>query len=171
MTPLVKIARLCPLSDILSGTKTGTASLISWFLFTDKVGDSVKAIDILSVAIPSSPSKPRTWTRIVASVSSDGFIRIFDLGALPAPHSTPIELSGEKGGIPALEAVAEYDTKGSRLTCCTLADGETPAKVGTGKRKRVEVSSDDDASDGEEQGDDAEEVLNSDDEDGADTQN
>lgn len=132
------------------------------------MGYSVKAIDILSVAIPSSPSNPRTWTRIVSSVSSDGFIRIFDLGALPAPRSSSTESDGQKGEIPALESIAEYDTKGSRLTCCTLADGEEPTKAGTGKRKRVEVSSDDDASDVEEQDDEADEKLHSDDEDDAD---
>lgn len=42
-----------------------------------------------------------------------------------------------------IQSIAEYDTKGSRLTCCTLADGEAaPADAVVGKRKHVDGEND-----------------------------
>ena len=83
------------------------------------------------------------YTTIICTISSDGFIRIFDLSALSeTSDSKPVVLT----------SIAEYDTKGSRLTCCTLEDGEVPSTVGAnGKRKRGDESE-------EEEGDDREEV-------------
>jgi protein MAK11 len=62
-------------------------------------------------------------------VSSDGTVNVYDLSLLP--HPTPIEESD----IPEISPVVTYDSRGSRLTCVTLAGGEmdhteqsTPAK-------------------------------------------
>lgn len=66
----------------------------------------------------------------MSTISSDGWIRIFDIGYL----SDQIK-SAEKGQTPQLQAIAEYDTKGTRLTCCALADGEAIAPTVNGKRK------------------------------------
>ncbi|KAH8116375.1 WD40 repeat-like protein [Phellopilus nigrolimitatus] len=105
----------------------------------------VKAIDTLAIAIPSS--SPRSWTTILSTVSSDGWVRIFDLGPLAS-----LDKAASKGEIQALTAIAEYDTKGSRLTCCALADGEiTPAGDVTGKRKLEDedIGSDEGSEEGE----------------------
>ena len=67
-------------------------------------------------------------------MSSDGTVNVYDLSLLPS--STPIEASG----IPEISPVVTYDSKGSRLTCITLAEGDvdhsdhTPVKGA--KRKR-----------------------------------
>ena len=87
----------------------------------------VKAIDILAVATPSGP---RPWTTIMSSISSDGWIRIFDIGQL----SERLKLAEGKE-VPQITSIASYDTKGTRLTCCALADGEAVALKVTGKRK------------------------------------
>ena len=69
----------------------------------------------------------------MSTVSSDGWIRLFDLGTLNSLQST-----ASSKNVPQLEAIASYDTKGSRLTCCTLADGEAPVQSAIGKRKHEE---------------------------------
>ncbi|KAF7345369.1 Glycosyltransferase family 39 protein [Mycena venus] len=88
----------------------------------------VKAVDTLSIALPAASG--RASTTIVCTVSSDGKIHVYDLAALPAQAgSTVLEFS----------PVAEYDSKGTRLTCVTLADGdveEGPGAAVNGKRKR-----------------------------------
>ncbi|KAK7031612.1 glycosyltransferase family 39 protein, partial [Favolaschia claudopus] len=92
----------------------------------------VKAIDTLPIALPPSSSRPSTT--IVCTISSDGKIRLYDLAMLPAttkPGDTVLEIS----------PVTEYDSKGTRLTCVTLADGDGEATGagttvnGNGKRK------------------------------------
>ncbi|THH12062.1 hypothetical protein EW145_g254 [Phellinidium pouzarii] len=95
----------------------------------------VKAMDILSIAITSFHS----WTTILCTVSSDGWIRIFDLGALVSPDN-----KDKNKMLTTLEAIAEYDTKGSRLTCCALADGDANIEDITGKRKHGDIDSDGD---------------------------
>lgn len=52
---------------------------------------------------------------------------MYDLAELP------VEVQSE---LPQLNPIAEYDTKGSRLTCMTLADGEVVSSSVNGKRKR-----------------------------------
>jgi protein MAK11 len=71
----------------------------------------------------------------MSAVSSDGTINVYDLSLLPPPAPT------ETAGAPEISPVVTYDTKGSRLTCVTLSDGEmghlgpsTPEKAE--KRKR-----------------------------------
>jgi len=69
-------------------------------------------MDTLKICLPSNES-----TEYLTTVSSDGKILLFDLGALK-----DISSSGAK----ALEInpLVSYDTKGSRLTCVCMADGE-----------------------------------------------
>jgi protein MAK11 len=72
----------------------------------------VKAIDTIRIALPSIP------TTISSTVSSDGIVNVYDLSLLPP--SSPTETTD----IPDISPVATYDSKGSRLTCVTLADDE-----------------------------------------------
>jgi protein MAK11 len=91
----------------------------------NRVSCRVKAIQTLKIALP--PASGRPTTTIVASVSSDGKIRVFDLDSIPVTSAEVIEI----------KAAAEYDTKGTRLTCVTIADGDVPEhQVSNGKRKR-----------------------------------
>jgi protein MAK11 len=97
----------------------------------------VKAIDTIRVALPSTQ---RDSTTILSSVSSDGTVNVYDLSILPPP--APIAPSD----IPEISPVVTYDSKGSRLTCVTLAEGEVdhaeqPSPEKVAKRKR-ELDSD-----------------------------
>ncbi len=82
---------------------------------------------MLHIALPSISDSPRTSTTIVSTISSDGKVRLFDLASVPE-NATPEKLQ--------LEALTEYDTKGSRLTCLALADGDVQVSPVQGKRKR-----------------------------------
>jgi len=89
----------------------------------------VKAVDIITVSLPSSaPSTQTTSTTLACTISSDGWIRVFDLASLS---------TSKTGTAVQLQSMGEYDTKGSRLTCLTLADGELVEnnQVTNGKRK------------------------------------
>jgi len=95
----------------------------------------VKAVDILTVAIPPY-TKAQASATYASTVSSDGFMRVYDLGGVVRGLSTH---ATEQPVI--IEAVAQYDTKGSRLTCVTMGDGEMldgGQKVAGWKRKRDE---------------------------------
>lgn len=98
----------------------------------------VKAAQVLQIALPSSCD--RSSTTIVSTISSDGMIHIYDLAELPASEDEKHQM----------HPAAVYDTKGSRLTCLALADGEASSNgpSANGKRKRsaddgVEDSEDD----------------------------
>ncbi|KAI0322778.1 WD40-repeat-containing domain protein [Amylostereum chailletii] len=91
----------------------------------------VKALDTLRIALPDSKS-----TTILATISSDGWVHVYDISALPALSSDPKQAE--------IEPVAKYNTKGTRLTCVTLADGDADAGGEiAGKRKRAEDEGDD----------------------------
>lgn len=97
----------------------------------------VKAVNIITVALPSStPLTPTSSTTLACTISSDGWIRTFDLAPVFSSNlDSPIEL----------QSIAEYDTRGSRLTCMTLADGELvedKQQVMNGKRKHVDEDED-----------------------------
>lgn len=51
-------------------------------------------------------------------MSSDGTINVYDLSLLPPPGLS------EETDIVETSPVVTYDSKGSRLTCVTLADGD-----------------------------------------------
>ncbi|THH27404.1 hypothetical protein EUX98_g6782 [Antrodiella citrinella] len=100
-------------------------------VIAEMIGHSsrVKAVDILEIALSPIPSSSRASTALVCTISSDGGIHLYDLAAV-SQDSTPNEPL-------QLQPVAKYDTKGSRLTCVTLAGGDA-GEVGAinGKRKR-----------------------------------
>lgn len=66
---------------------------------------SVKSLSHVSV------SRPSGTLEIVCTVSSDGKINVYDLGQLQPEEGQPI---------------ASYDTKGSRLVCCSISQPDAP---------------------------------------------
>lgn len=122
------------------------SGLVSYF-----VASRVKALQTLNISLSSPPPStlPTTdtsairrhphSTTIVSTVSSDGKINVYDLGHL---H----EFNAGKISIQEIQPVATYDTKGTRLTCVTLGEGEIGNENVTGKRnrERQEVEEDDD---------------------------
>jgi protein MAK11 len=97
---------------------------------------SVKAIDTMRIALPSTST--RQSTTILSSVSSDGTINIYDLSLVPTCTTETVDIT-------EISPVVTYDSKGSRLTCVALADGEVghqeqPTPVKGAKRKRETVS-------------------------------
>ncbi|RDB18437.1 p21-activated protein kinase-interacting protein 1-like [Hypsizygus marmoreus] len=110
-------------------------------------GNRVKAVQTLSVALPVSTG--RTSTTIVCTVSSDGKIHIYDMATLP---------SKDKEDVVDIAPAAVYDSKGTRLTCVALADGDVEGvgEVTDAKRKREEEEHEEENADGE-GGSDAEE--------------
>lgn len=100
----------------------------------------MKSLDILQIKLPSITNSDRTHTTILSTISSDGKIRIFDLASIPK--------LGSKDAKTEITPLTEYDTKGSRLTCCTLAEGEPI--INNGKRKLDDAEEDGDEEDGDE---------------------
>ncbi|KAF8579944.1 WD40 repeat-like protein [Ramaria rubella] len=100
----------------------------------------VKAIDLITIVTP--PYTQSKYATYAATVSSDGYIRIFDLGDILRGlwiHATEQPV--------IVEPVTQYDTKGSRLTCIAMGDGEMVAEGPTSgtKRKRNDKVEHDDA--------------------------
>jgi protein MAK11 len=82
------------------------------------LGYSIKAVRTLEIALPPSSSRPSTT--IACTVSSDGFINLYDIVEIHTP--TPAE---KNSSIPKqIKPLTSYDSKGTRFTCVTLADGE-----------------------------------------------
>ncbi|KAF9224177.1 WD40 repeat-like protein [Gyrodon lividus] len=101
-------------------------------MVAEMIGHSnrVKAVETLDIALKTSAFKNknmRETTTIVCTVSSDGKILVYDLAALPAKLEDKLQLRPS----------AEYDTKGTRLTCLTIAEGRPTggSKPMNGKRK------------------------------------
>jgi protein MAK11 len=128
--------------------------------YVTKLTNRVKSISLLPFYLPSVDSAVPTKTVLLTSVSTDGFVNLYDLGSLSRPSTSGIEGSERELG-PA----ASYDTKGTRLTCVFLADGglQKPEDDGQGqgmnagdKRKSVAMEADDgeddDSEDEEEEG-------------------
>lgn len=76
------------------------------------------------MSLPGTPSS----TTLVSTISSDGKVRVYDLAA--------IATESPSGELLEISPVAEYDTKGSRLTCMTMADGDNVPQPINGKRAR-----------------------------------
>jgi protein MAK11 len=114
-------------------------------IIAEMVGHSnrVKAVETLSVALPESLTSKRTSTTIVCTISSDGKIFVYDLASLPEPSSSPSKIE--------MTPNAEYDTKGTRLTCVTVAEGEIATAPENGKRKRTLTEDDGEDSDAEDE--------------------
>lgn len=99
----------------------------------EMVGHSnrVKAVETLEIAVPPMEGG-RKSTTIVCTVSSDGKIFVYDLACLPAEGKDGLQL----------QPVAEYDTKGTRLTCLTVSEGREKNESDSGrKRKRGDEES------------------------------
>ena len=92
----------------------------------------MKAVDTLEVSLPN-----QTTTTVVATISSDGKARVYDLAQVPKPVP--------KSKVETIEPVGEYDSNGSRLVCLTLADSDGVQEGGSvaGKRKRDEDEAED----------------------------
>ncbi|KAF8347961.1 WD40-repeat-containing domain protein [Amanita rubescens] len=115
----------------------------------------VKAVQTIAIQ-PSnlgSQQQPRRPVVIIAcTASSDGKIRLFDLASIPEVVRENDE------GLVQIDPVAEYDTKGTRLTCIAVADGDNEGEGGegqglkavVGKRKREDEGEDDVGSESEE---------------------
>jgi protein MAK11 len=90
----------------------------------------IKAVQTIAIALPSSSG--RTSTIIACTVSSDGNVNLYDIAAIPDQPSTDTPHMTKQ-----IEPLTTYDSKGTRLTCVTLADGDMDIN-GTvnGKRKR-----------------------------------
>ncbi|KDQ61940.1 hypothetical protein JAAARDRAFT_31433 [Jaapia argillacea MUCL 33604] len=101
----------------------------------------VKAIATLTISLPGPTL---STTTILSTISSDGKVFVYNLTSLTASLATKTK------EVVQIEPDGEYDTKGSRLTCLTLADGEAVhSGSGSGeKRKRVQENGSD-GSDGE----------------------
>lgn len=95
----------------------------------------------LAIALPAASS--RESTTIICTASSDGKIFLYDLASLPASPADKTVLE--------ILPVAEYDSKGTRLTCVTLADGDVEGSGAAvnGKRKRAEEGENEPESGGE----------------------
>ena len=100
----------------------------------------VTALQTITIQLSSLGSQPRRPVVVACTAFSDGKIRLFDLALIP-------EDTRENKGPVQIDPVAEYDTKGTRLTCIAVAEGddedegeggEVQAKAAVGKRKREE---------------------------------
>ncbi|KAG6844748.1 hypothetical protein H0H87_004080 [Tephrocybe sp. NHM501043] len=109
----------------------------------------VKAVQTLDITLPplsenkiSSDVPMRRSTTIACTVSSDGMVHVYDIALVPASTSTEMV---------EIAPAAVYDTKGTRLTCITLADGDlesaNDAVVGEKRKKRVDIDESDDDDD------------------------
>ncbi|CAE6468432.1 unnamed protein product [Rhizoctonia solani] len=85
----------------------------------------VKALDVLQLTNPGSKDQK---INLMSSASSDGIIFIYDLSQIPRNSNT-------EDSVPQLKPITSYDTKGSRLVCLTMADGDPP-KTPTSLGKR-----------------------------------
>ncbi|KAF9565924.1 WD40 repeat-like protein [Agrocybe pediades] len=131
--------------DVPKGSETPT-------IVAEMIGHTnrVKAVQTLEIALPEASG--RKSTTIACTVSSDGFVNVYDVAAVSKKsESTPQQI----------KPLGSYDSQGTRLTCVTLADGEVEGqpKAGDGKRKRT----DDD--DGEGSGSEKEDEESEDEED------
>ncbi|PWN19393.1 WD40 repeat-like protein [Microstroma glucosiphilum] len=114
----------------------------------------VKGISLQPLSLPSTSSSPAPWVLTATTISSDGFVRIFNLASLVSSAGTvaptaPAALEGEE--LPIIKPSAEYSTRGSRLTCLSVVggDGALPSRSATA------TASGGDSSDEEEELEDA----------------
>jgi len=88
----------------------------------------VKAIRTLEIALPASST--HLSTTIACTVSSDGLINIYDIAEIEAEvHRTKgstTQPAEEDSNLPKqIKPLTSYDSKGTRFTCVTLADGDS----------------------------------------------
>ncbi|WWC67086.1 uncharacterized protein I206_100993 [Kwoniella pini CBS 10737] len=78
----------------------------------------IKSISTLQFVVPAEDEEERP-TILLTTVSSDGLINLYDLFWVENAH----EIQGH-GEANTRDPDASYDTKGSRLTCVYIADGQ-----------------------------------------------
>ncbi|KAI9635994.1 WD40-repeat-containing domain protein [Dioszegia hungarica] len=119
----------------------------------------IKSLSTLSQPVIGSDPSSISRTVLLSTVSSDGYINLYDLSsAMCANASSSESAMGDASALPQVRPVASYNTKGSRLTCVFLADGKK-GEIG-GEKKPDSEEEDDDEEDGEDmydQGSDGEE--------------
>ncbi|WVQ94013.1 hypothetical protein IAU59_001091 [Kwoniella sp. CBS 9459] len=98
----------------------------------------IKSVSALPFAAPdaNSPGGLRKTT-LLATASSDGLINVYDLSAISNTNASSIEGEEQK-----IESNASYDTKGSRLTCVYIADGQDVARLVAGQNKKSQTAQD-----------------------------
>lgn len=69
-------------------------------------GNRVRSVSVLPVLVPSGGT-----SYVATTISSDGLIRVFDL--------TAIVTATAAGAVVETQCIAQFDTKGTRLTCLT----------------------------------------------------
>lgn len=106
----------------------------------------VKSISSLSYTTPATDEHPAKRLVIVSSVSTDGFINLYELTALLASTADQ-------------QPLASYDTKGSRLTVCCLAEGKK-----AGQLVKAAVNGSDALAGADEESDEAEDSAEDDEE-------
>lgn len=113
-------------------------------------------LDLLEVALPTATADSPASTVIVTSVSSDGFMHIYDLALLSQASA---------GEVAELEPSAKYDTDGTRLTCvCAIGMAERKGDGTKAKLALDGVNVDDDDDDESSDEDDDDEASGSDEE-------
>ena len=104
----------------------------------------IKAIQTIKIALPSTSG--RTSTIIACTASSDGNINLYDIARIPEQPSTDTPQKTKQ-----IEPLTTYDSKGTRLTCVTLADGDMDIQVdGTVNGKRTRENDEDGSENGDE---------------------
>ncbi|WVQ64545.1 uncharacterized protein L199_002712 [Kwoniella botswanensis] len=129
----------------------------------------IKSISALPFEVPAEDEEIRP-TILLTTVSSDGLINVHDL--FWVENSPQFQGVGENNTI---EPIASYNTKGSRLTCVTLADGQDLSKKlakqrsngGTpAKTTRVDDEEEEDSEDDEDDDEEEEDIYESGEDDG-----
>jgi len=83
----------------------------------------VKAISVLRLRLPDDDAK--VVKTLFSTVSSDGKINVHDLSHAFTSASSDVAVSAAD----AIQPIASYDTKGSRLVCCTMAESSAGHRV------------------------------------------
>ncbi|WWC57844.1 uncharacterized protein I303_100379 [Kwoniella dejecticola CBS 10117] len=112
----------------------------------------IKSISALQFVVPAEDGEERP-TVLLTTVSSDGLINLFDLFWVENAH----DIQGE-GEANTRQPDASYNTKGSRLTCVFIADGQDLKKRQNIPKATAPV---DEAEDEEESEEDEEDMYES----------
>ncbi|KAJ1023232.1 hypothetical protein NDA16_003385 [Ustilago loliicola] len=116
----------------------------------------VRSIAVLPVSVASSSSKGKQKAQdaaksyVAVTISSDGFIRTFDLSAIVNKlSSSERSLTEYTGEVVSVESNAQFDTKGTRLTCLTAVGvaGQANASADQDEEDGADVIGSDDEKD------------------------
>ncbi|WVF66398.1 hypothetical protein IAT40_001138 [Kwoniella sp. CBS 6097] len=117
----------------------------------------IKSVSALPFAAPAlNKEGGLRKTTLLTTASSDGLINLYDLSAISDLRSPPAD-----GQEQTVEPVASYDTKGSRLTCVYIADGQDMARVVAGQNKKSAAAQDGEDEEEDEEDDEEEDMYES----------